>query len=93
MEEKMVLAGKYEIPDKCPPNCSLRPTTSFSQGDICTRCPVLICAPCPPNPKYPEYDGMRVVEPDEFRPEWAEEWEQFFRDGTFPEMRFEITEK
>ena len=40
----MIIAKIYEIPDKCPENCEYRKELEyFSQGNVCTRCPVLNC--------------------------------------------------
>lgn len=73
----MLIAGKYEVPDKCPEDCSLRPD-SFYQGCTCMRCPVLNCKEDP--------DGFCLLRSEDFREDWAREWERFFKDGTVPEL-------
>jgi len=80
----MLIAGKYDVPDECPEKCALRPDT-FYQGCICTRCPVLICKK--------DEDGLCLVGEEDFREDWAEEWERFFRDGTIPELPLQTKEK
>lgn len=73
----MLIAGKFTVPDACPKDCSLRPT-SFYQGCICMRCPVLCCKK--------DENGICLIEPEDFREDWAREWERFFKDGTVPEL-------
>lgn len=76
---------QFEYPDKCPTDCSLKPTAGFSQGDICTRCPVFCC-------KMPvtEEDKMYlpILHPHEFRDDWAEQWDNFFKTGEYPKLYF-----
>jgi len=70
---------QYEYPEKCPENCSLKPE-SFYQGCACMRCPVLCCKD--------DDDGYSpIIEPEDFRDDWAAEWETFFRIGKEPELK------
>lgn len=82
----MIIANKYEVPDKCPDDCRYR--GCVSQGDVCFRCPVMICSPF-------EYMGEMtyLVDPEGYRTDWAEEWEKWFKTGMvgLPDLRFTIT--
>lgn len=75
----MLIANKYSVPDSCPPTCIfLEELKHFSQGCTCTRCPVFACK-----------DGI-MIDPKDFREDWAKEWVEFFEFGTVPELRFEV---
>ena len=40
----MLIAHKYEVPDKCPEECIFRNDfRRHGQNSICLRCPVLCC--------------------------------------------------
>ena len=71
----MIIAKKYNVPNKCPKDCKLKPD-SFYQGSICTRCPIFVC-------KEPitEEDKMYLplVPAKEYRSDWAKEWVKFFK--------------
>lgn len=63
----MIIAGN-QFPDKCPSNCKFIEDVVFhGQNSICFRCPVFNC----PN----------LVDPDNFRQDWSDEWFKFFDDG------------
>ena len=71
----MLIANKYEIPDKCPDNCKFKLNGGFSQGSICTRCPIFNCK------KFIyHYEVTRLVEPEDYREDWAEQWFKFFNE-------------
>ena len=75
----MIIAGKYEVPDKCPKKCIFKNDLyKYGQNAICMRCPVLICA---------EDEFGPLIHANEFRPDWAAEWERFFKYGVIPELR------
>lgn len=68
----MVIAG-YEIPDRCPKGCPHRDSFAmYGQSAICGRCPLLVCTPDPS-------EGWCLVEPDDFRPDWAKAWSEWFK--------------
>ena len=73
---------QFECPDKCPKDCKLKPDL-FYQGCMCTRCPILNC-------KEPitEEDKLYLplVAANEFRDDWAKEWEKFFKTGEEPKL-------
>jgi len=68
----MIIANKYEIPDTCPDNCRFyHDAAKYGQNVLCTRCPVFNCR------TYE--DGFCLLRPEDFRPDWAEEWYKFFK--------------
>jgi len=71
---------KFECPDECPADCALK-KQSFGQGDLCCRCPVFLC-----QEPVTEEDRMYlpVLEPTEFRDDWAAQWETFFKTERKP---------
>lgn len=79
---------QFEVPDTCPKTCPYNGDSwAISQGGMCFRCPVMNCKPC-----YDEQgNNMAPLDPSDFRDDWATEWEQFFKDGTIPEMKFKIS--
>ena len=81
---------QFEVPDKCPPTCAyLHDIRNFGQNAICRYCPIFACTPVPD----PEGEGtVCIVDPDDMRDDWAEEWERYFKEGTPPMLRFEIKE-
>lgn len=85
----MIIAGKYRVPDKCPDDCRFRKDPMAQmQGGFCYRCPVMNCSPM----EYQEEDGsiieVRMVEPEQYRLNWAKEWERFFKEGVLPLLKF-----
>jgi len=79
----MKVAGEYEVPDTCPTDCRFF-GKSFDQGGICTRCPIFICKDFG--------DGLSpVVNPDDYRPDWAREWVRFFAgEVEYPELMLQV---
>ena len=84
MEAKFGTKLQFKHPIKCPQSCIFKSEAFFDQGCICTRCPVLCC-------KQPitEEDKiyMPMIEPDNFRDDWAEEWDNFFKIGRRPKLQ------
>ena len=79
-----MLVGEFEFPDECPPDCLFAgDLLENGQSSICGRCPVLCCSP------VEHEDGFEfcLVEPADYRPDWAAEWAEFFRSGKYPELR------
>jgi len=80
--EIMIIAKKFTVPDDCPSDC-VGKDEPFYQGCLCTRCPVFCCKePVTEEDKY----YMPLVPADEFREDWAEEWEHFFKTGEEPKL-------
>lgn len=61
-----------EIPKSCPKNCPAK-NEPFYQGNLCSRCPVLCCSK--------DKDGFCVIEPEDYRPDWAEDFKDWFESG------------
>lgn len=68
----MLVAGSFEVPDKCPEDCPLHESL-FHQGSTCTRCPVFNCRK--------DADGFCLVDPENYHPDWAREFSEFFASG------------
>jgi hypothetical protein len=82
----MIIARKYEVPDKCPENCKFKnDILNYGQNAICGRCPVFVCE----EPRTEEDKMyMPLVPADEYRDDWAEEWEKFFKERIdYPELK------
>ena len=74
---------QFECPDKCPDDCELK-KEPFHQGSICTRCPVFCCK-MPITEEDKKY--LPILNPDEFRDDWAREWANFFQTGEYPHLK------
>jgi len=75
----MLIANEIEIPNSCPVACPglLR---SFSQGNLCSCCPIFNCRKIEAQPEYADKDGMFcLVEPENYRKDWAEVWAEWFK--------------
>ena len=87
----MIISDKnIEIPDSCPINCRFKEELKqFYQDDICYSCPVLNCSNPSNDPMMP------ILEPEQYRSDWAKEWKRFF-DGEIEEpelcLRFKNNE-
>ena len=58
----------FDFPDDCPKNCKLIDDfTKYGQGSICLRCPVFNCGGEEP-----------LLLPENYRCDWALEWNKFF---------------
>lgn len=81
-----------EFPDSCPINCPKNGEISkYGQNAICRYCPVFCCYLNPADSINDE--PWRLIEPNDFRRDWLEEWYEFFQTGKEPELRFEIKKK
>lgn len=77
----MIIFGKYAIPNTCPDDCPFKDDlASFSQGIICTRCPVFCCS----------NDGL--ISAETYREDWAAVWEEWFKGNKkfYPELKLKI---
>lgn len=69
----MLIAEKYEIPDECPHNCEFRSEIAWlGQSAMCVRCPIFNCSPM-------DEEGLRMLEPEDFREDWAKAWAEYFQ--------------
>ena len=59
----MITIGKYNFPDNCPEECPQR-FQPFYQGNLCSRCPIFNCKKTD--------DGFSLLEPNDYREDWAE---------------------
>jgi hypothetical protein len=73
----MLIAGKIEVPDECPKNCKYR-GEPFYQGNACSRCPIFNCKR--------DDEGICLIEPEDYREDWAIEWKKFFDTGKEPKL-------
>ena len=75
---------QFDYPEECPENCLMKPEY-FYQGCACCRCPVFSC-----KEGETEEDKMYMplVPANQFRDDWAEEWDKFFKTGGYPELKF-----
>ena len=74
---------QFEYPEKCPQKCVLKPEY-FYQGCLCMRCPALNCKE-PETEEDKEY--MPLVSAKQFRDDWAEAWDKFFKIGEYPKLK------
>lgn len=75
----MIIAKKYEIPDRCPSKCPFRDDKhAMSLSAYCFRCPIFNC-----------FGDEPMIEPDDYREDWAEEWYNFFNNEykEYPKMK------
>lgn len=79
----MLIAGQFEVPDDCPDTCQFK-GQPLGQGSICMRCPIFNCKVIPD----PDGEPFSLLEPHEYRSDWAEEWVEFFKTGKVPMLRF-----
>lgn len=86
----MLIAGKYELPDSCPSDCAFRDDwKAFGQNAICCRCPVFNCSLNEPAPEVGYTESWRLVELEDYREDWAEIWDKFFKgEISFPDLCF-----
>lgn len=78
----MLIAEKYNVPDSCPKDCP-HYGFPFSQDSLCSRCPVLNCRDFG--------NGFTpILSPKDYRKDWAEEWEKWFKEGMkgLPHLKF-----
>jgi len=81
MPEEVVIGGQT-FSTECPGACPGR-SESFGQGGLCARCPLFNCKPTD--------DGFRLLEPNDYRPDWAKAWKEWFNSGMqgYPELPLE----
>ena len=79
----MIIAG-FELPDKCPEDCPFTDDiANFGQNAICGRCPLFCCVD--------NGAGFVLVEPEGYRPDWAEVWSVWLAGpmDTYPQLLLE----
>lgn len=76
---------QFECPDKCPKDCAfIEDIYLYGQNATCTRCPVFVCKE-PITEEDKNY--MPMVPASEFRDDWGEAWDNFFKTGQLPTLR------
>lgn len=78
---------QFTVPDKCPADCRYKDDfRNYGQNAVCMHCPVLCC--------WDNHDDMSpIVAANNFRDDWAAEWELFFKNGTEPELRITLKDE
>jgi hypothetical protein len=76
----LVSKKKIQIPDNCPENCPIK-KEPFYQSNLCSRCPIFNCRR--------DEDDFCLLEPEDYREDWAEEFKEWFDSGfkEYPELR------
>lgn len=90
----MLIAGDVELPDDCPEDCPFKDDiANYGQNAICGRCPLFACKTFD-GPEDDEVGPMCLVEPEEYRRDWAIVWQQWFADGMMgmPELTLVVKE-
>lgn len=89
-----MIIGGVEFPDSCPLECPGH-SQMKGHGGLCYRCPIFVCREfdCPPD-RNGNVIPMRLVEPEDYRPDWAREWRRWFDGGMkgYPELSLKIME-
>jgi len=70
-EQKTIIIGGQKFSTRCPENCPGK-KEPFMQGGLCHRCPIFNCV---------EREGLRLLRPEDYRPDWAKEWKRWFDEG------------
>ncbi len=55
----------------CPKNCPGK-EEGFGQGGLCHRCPIFNCVP--------DINGFSLLEPYDYRQDWAKEFREWFNN-------------
>ena len=63
----MLVAG-IEFPDKCPEKCPAKGKPLY-QANLCIGCPIFNCS---------DKRGFRLVEPEDYREDYARAWREWF---------------
>lgn len=71
---------QFECPDTCPKDCVYK-NEHFYQGSTCMRCPIFNCRKL-----IDDYSEFCLIEPNEYRDDWGEEWQEFFKTGKDSEL-------
>ena len=82
-----MIIGKQEFPDDCPLDCPEK-AKSFFQGNLCCRCPIFNCKKV----KGPDGEPFSLLEPHEYREDWAKEFKKWFDGGMIwvPHLYFQV---
>lgn len=79
---------QFECPDQCPKDCEFwEDFRNYGQNAICGRCPVFCCKE---GETEEDKQYLPLVPADQFRDDWAKEWDKFFKTGKEPILRLKI---
>lgn len=75
-----IYIGNQLFGTECPKNCPGK-EINFTQGGLCHRCPILNCVP--------DKEGFCLIDPSDYRQDWAKEWRNWFNNGCegYPELK------
>lgn len=73
-----MIIGGFEFDDKSCEKCPER-LEPFYQGNLCSRCPIFNC-------KKDEEDGFCLIESEDYRADWAQEFHTWIASGFVPEL-------
>ena len=78
----IMIIGGFEFSETCPEECPGK-ADSGDQGGLCYRCPVFNCEKHPVDEADKPYYGdfIQLLEPKDYRSDWAEVWYNWFKDG------------
>lgn len=66
-----MLIGGVDFDEGCPDDCPGKEEfKTHMQGGMCHRCPIFNCT-----------GDFRLMEPEEYREDWAVEWRRWFDGG------------
>lgn len=84
----MIVAGDVNVPDKCPGTCAYKAEAQrMGMESMCMDCPVFCCIAVPdPYHEYGDTGIMYMVDPKDYRHDWALEWKKFFETGEKPRL-------
>ena len=77
-----IAKSEYDFPDDCRGCRRESVSMRYGQNDLCGRCPVFCC----PMNEIETGDTFRLIEPEEYRPDWIDPWIRFFEDGVEPAL-------
>lgn len=77
---KEIYIGNQLFPTKCSNKCPGK-EEPICQGNLCHRCPIFNCVPTE--------DGFCLIEPNNYRQDWAKEFRKWFNNGCkgYPKLK------
>ena len=66
--KRLIIIGGEEFPAECPPECPFK--NQEDKDDYCYECPIFNCV-----------GPGRLLDPDEYRKDWAKIWKKWFDGG------------
>jgi hypothetical protein len=83
-----IMIGGIEFDRECPEACPGH-KESMVQGGLCHRCPIFNCV------SFGGGDDFCLIEPEDYRSDWAEAWRGWFDDGMkgFPYLPLSVKDR